>query len=182
MTTPVKRKKATQGRRIKTYFDGKELRDATVPLSIPVLPMDQAIAEVVRSDGVNEVERFKECVIAQACVRVFGNDAKVAIMRSTAWVSLPNEKYALRFSIDAAGRRMVAGFDKKEHIEVGTMIHLGVPDKGHSLATHRKSKAAWRKRNPEFQSGDVRPRKTDRKQPAPDPLHGVIRNGAYVRL
>ncbi len=179
MTSPTK---TTAGRRLKTYFDGKELRDATAPMSIPVLPNDQAIANAVKSDDPNDVARFKECVIAQACTRVFGGDAKVAIMRQTAWVSLPGEKYALRYVIDAAGRRMVAGFDRGEHIEIGTMIHLGVPDKGHSLATHRNRKKQWRKQNPEFQSGDSRPRKTDRKQPAPDPLHGVIRNGNYVRL
>lgn len=177
--TPAKK---GAGRRLKTYFDGKELRDATAPLSIPVLPMDQAIAEAVRSEDVNAPERFRECIVAQACNRVFGEDARVAIMRSAAWVSLPGEKYALRYSIDAAGRRMVAGFDRSEDIEIGTMVHLTVPSLSDSLVNHRKRKTAWRKAHPEFQSGDSRPRKTERKQPAPDPLHGVIRNGNLVRL
>ncbi len=174
--------KEIRGRKLRTYFDGKELKDATMPLSIPVLPVDQAIAEAMRSDDVNAVERFTDCLVAQACTRVFGSDSKVAFMRNTAWVSLPGEKYALRYAINADARRMVAGFDKEEHVEVGSMVHLMVPDASHSLVHYRKRKKEWRKRNPEFQSGDTRPRKTQRKQPAPDPLHGVVRNGAYVRL
>ena len=180
MTVKIKRP-GIPGRKQRNYFDGKELRDAMYPLSIPVLPMDQVIAEAVRSEDVNAVERFKECVIAQACNRVFGQDSKVAIMRETAWVSLPGEKYALRFAIDSAGREMVASFDKQEDISVGTMIHLGVVAASERLDHKRKYKKAWRLANPAHQSGN-QPRKTTIKNRKSDPIHGVVRNGTLVRL
>lgn len=175
------KKPGTPGRKTRNYFDSKELRDATAPLSIPVLPMDQHIAESVRSDDVNAAERAKECVIAQACNRVFGADAKVAIMRATAWVSLPGEKYALRYAIDAAGREMIASFDQQKDIAVGTMIHLSVVPASERLDHKRKSKKAWRKRNPQFQSGSG-PRKTTKVNRKTEPLHGLVRNGAFIKL
>lgn len=177
MATATKKR----GRKLKSYFDGKELRDATAPLSIPVLSTDLAAAEAVKSGHVNDPGRFKECLVAQACNRVFGQDAKVAIMRNTAYVSLPNEKHAIRFAVPAATRQVIAAFDKNESIELGTMAQFVVPSPANSLASHRKAKKKWVAKNPEFRGGDY-PRKTTRKQAPSDPLHGVIRNGVYVRV
>lgn len=171
----------TRGRNQRTYFDGKELRDATADMQIPVLPTDLAAAEAVRSGKVNDVERFKQCLVAQACNRVFGEDAHVAIMRRTAYVSLPGEKHAVRYMVPADTYELVSAFDQKKPVELGTMIKLTVPPKGESLSHKRKYKKNWRQANPAHASGN-QPRKTKIKNKKMDPLVGVVRNGAYVRF
>lgn len=164
----------------KTYFDGKELRDATSPLWFPVLPADLAAAKTVKSGNVNDQKRFRECLVAQSCSRVFGEDAKVVIMRRVAYVSLPNEKYAHRYEVPSETREIIRAFDTNHAIGLDKMIQLVPPTKSRTLVRMRNQIKGWREKNPEHKNRASR--KTTRKQTAADPLHGVVRNGIYVRL
>lgn len=169
-------------RSVKTYFDNKPLRDATSPLTIPVLGIDDAAARAVKSGDVNDPGRFANCVLAKACNRVFGDEARVRIARSTAYVSLPNEKFAYRFWLSQEAREILTAFDLSREIEgIGTMVTFEVPPAGKSLARMRKYAKRWKAKHPEHRGGDS-PRKTTRKQTKTDPLHGVVRNGVYVKL
>lgn len=57
---------------------------------------------------------FYHCVFAQACIRLF-KAVKPRLLRTTAYISLPNEKgdYRVeRFIISNEGRKMIADFDR----------------------------------------------------------------------
>ena len=174
----IKKPGGVGGRKANTYFDGKELRDATGPMSFPVLSMDRAAAEAVRSGDVNDPERFQQCLVAQACNRVFGPDAKVAIMASVAYISLPGEKYARRYLVPAATHELIAGFDKKQEVEVDKSVELLPPTKGKSLVAERKRWREYRRRTGATGSTRI----TTKKKPNTEPRHGVVRNGSFVRL
>lgn len=174
----IKKPGGKGGRLANTYFDGKELRDATGPMSFPVLSMDLAAAEAVRSGHVNDPERFQECLVAQACNRVFGPDAKVAIMASVAYISLPGEKYAHRYLVPTSTHDLIVAFDKKQKLEVGKSVELLPPTKSKSLDSERKRWREYRQRTGATGSTRV----TTKKQPKKEPRHGVVRNGSFVRL
>lgn len=159
-------------------FDGKPLRDATAPMLLPVLELDKAAAEAVRSKEVDAPARFKECLLAQCQMRVWGPDSKVRVMRRTVYVSLPGEKEALRYEMSRAAYEMVRNFDKKKPIKTGTIIELRPPAHSRQLGVMRKYGAKWKQAHPNY----FRERKTTRKQSKTDPLAGIVRNGVYVKL
>jgi hypothetical protein len=160
----------------KKYFDGKELRDAVHPLVFPVLSVDLTKAKAIKSKSVDSQENFAACVLAQGCIRTFGEDAKVRVMRRTAWVSLPGERYAQRYDVYKQERGIIAGFDKDEDIHVGVFVQLNPPARGRQLKHMRETAKQWRAKN------KTRVPATGTLGKRPDPLRGVVRNGTFVRL
>lgn len=158
-------------------FDNKPLVDSTDTMQFPVLSLDLAAAEAVKSGSVNSADRFKECVLAQACIRTFGQESKVRVMRRTAWVSMPNEKFARRYEVSPEAYEVLSAFDRGDKVTTGLMVTFIPPTPSRQLKAMRKYADTYRK-----QHGRSTTNKTGRKQTKTDALQGVVRNGTYVKL
>ena len=155
-------------------FHGLQLEDAKVPLPIPVLQIDKKAAdEALRDVGIDDPIRYKNCIVAKACTRVFGDEINVAILRKTAYIALDAEKRALRFEIAPGTREIVEAFDRGKKIKTGTIVMLRPPSEHRKLPAMRRY---WKENNHKYG------RQTGRVQRRSDPLEAVVRNGNLVKI
>lgn len=157
-------------------FGGKELVDAEQPLMIPLLKVDIDSADALRSAGVNDPKRFTDCVMAQACKRVFGESAVVRFNRTNAYVAWDGAKYALRYEYSDTARLLMETFDKEESIEPGDTIVLNPPSPRRRLDSMRRY---WE--NTEKHRKDGTTRRTGRRQRSSDSIDLTLRNGIFAR-
>lgn len=162
-------------RRTRKKF-GLPVRDAERPLTMPLLQVDIDKAGEIKPEDVNAESNFLTCVIAQAVTRAWGAE-RVAILRRSAYVAFPGENHTKRYEIEPESQKILAAWDRGEHIVEGVELRLKPPTPGRRLDAMRRSRDRWKKRNPEHQTA----RKTTRKQAPADPLHSVVRNGNLVR-
>jgi hypothetical protein len=112
-------------------FEGLPIVDAKNDLRI-------VIAQSDISKG--KPKDFEACVFAQACKRVFSSK-KVLLMRSIAYISLPDEHgdYRVeRFWISPAGQKVIADFDRGIMPAPGTSFAFTAPSPGRTLEGQRK--------------------------------------------
>jgi hypothetical protein len=158
-------------------FDGKPLVDAEVPTSIPLLQDDIDNAEALRSKGVNDPGRFADCVMAKACKRVFGENAKVRIQRTIAYVSWDGSFEAYRYEVHEDTQKIIRAFDRKKAIKAGTNLILNPPRAARRLDHMRVVSKSWRKKT--GATGHVR--LTESKVKKYRPVNIELRNGIYAR-
>jgi hypothetical protein len=162
-------------------FEGKPVQDAEVQMHLPVIQIDAENAEPVKKKGRNADERFRACVVAQSCSRVFGPEAKVRILRKHAYLSLPGDKFARRYILGKDAQRTVAAFDRNEPIEVGKMITFEPPKGAHTLTGMRKYSRKYRATVGQKTGVNVSGRKGVNVSTARS-HDGLLRDGNYVKL
>ena len=119
---------------ITRIFNGQPVTDAKNDLRVVILPED--IKDAKPKD-------FEECVFAQACKRLFASQ-KVLLMRSIAYISLPDENgnYRVeRYSISNAGRKLISNFDQGKMPKPGTSFVFKAPTKSGTLNNMRAAQA-----------------------------------------
>ena len=113
-------------------FNGLPVVDAKNDLRIVILEDD--IKKGIPKD-------FDKCIFAQACKRVF-NSQKVLLMRSIAYISLPDENgnYKVeRYLISNGGRKVISDFDQGKLPKSGTSFVFKAPRKSHTLGAMRQA-------------------------------------------
>lgn len=119
-------------RELKRVFDGLPIVDAKNDLRVVIMQSD--IKKGKPKD-------FDACVFAQACKRVFSSK-KVILMRSVAYISLPNEDghYNVeRYHISRPGMKVIANFDRGIMPAPGTAFVFTAPTKSQTLDANRNS-------------------------------------------
>lgn len=159
-------------------FHGKVLVDAEAPTSLPLLQVDIDTAnERLSGVGVSDPKRFTTCVLAVACKRMYGDDARVRFNRTNCYLSWEGSKTALRYEYSDEARATVERFDRGEKIESGAQIVLRPPALERKLDSMRKYHKAWKKRR----DAGLTTTATGRKVTSSDPIAGRIRNGIFAR-
>lgn len=158
-------------------FAGRLLVDAEYPLVIPLLASDIDNASALKSYGVNDPGRFTDCVIAQACERMFGPSASVQINRTTAYVAWEHAENAWRFEHSDGSRALLEAFDRGDPVKPGAQIILNPPSVRRSLKHMREYYHSTEARKRSGQIG----RRTPRRQRKSNPIDVTLRNGIFAR-
>lgn len=111
----------------------------------PVVDAKNDLRVVILTDDIKngKPKHFDECVFAQACKRLFASQ-KVLLMRSIAYISLPDENgnYKVeRYAISSAGRNLISDFDKGKMPQPGTSFVFKAPTKSNTLNFMRETQA-----------------------------------------
>lgn len=127
---------------ISRVFNGQPVVDAKHDLHVVILLEDIKNAKP---------KHFEDCVFALACKRSF-NSEKVLLMRSIAYISLPDAKgnYKVqRFYISDQGKKLIADFDRGKLPKPGAGFVFKAPTKSQTLDKFREAQAKFHRKKRE---------------------------------
>jgi len=109
---------------------------------LPIVDAKSDLRIVILQNDINKgkPKDFDACVFAQACKRVF-HSKKVILMRSIAYISLPDENGVYRverYHISPAGMKVIADFDRGIMPKAGTSFVFRAPHASGTLDGMRK--------------------------------------------
>jgi hypothetical protein len=151
---------------------GRPVQDADMPISMYLTVNDIARAAGKRTNyDIDDPENFTGCALAECLAKMAG--AEVLVMRRYAFVALPDEKYTLRFQMDAKTADVVKANDMHQlsKVHANTPVKFQPPTLGRRLDTQGGHRVSKQSRG--ILANPPRPS-------SGDPYKGIYRNGVHA--
>lgn len=135
---------------IKREFKGLPVKEAKHELPLIIMQED-----IERAKG--QEKDFGNCIFANCCARQYHAD-KIAIMRTTAYVSMPDgkgKKVVYRYMVPEDARSIIERFDTGKDIEPGSAFYLRPPKETETLDHIRELRKSSKRKKKRYLQGEM---------------------------